>query len=313
MTDIKQSVPLISIVSPVYKAEGIVNELIKRLEKSLENITDNYEIILIDDGSPDNAWSKIVENCKKNSRVKGIKLSRNFGQHHAITAGLDYSKGNWIVVMDCDLQDRPEEIPNLYNKAIEGYDLVFARRARRKDNFNKKLYSFIFYRFFSYLSDVQQDNTRGNFGIYSRKVIDSMNKLREPMRAFLPMAQWVGFKSTAVDVYHDNRFEGKTSYNWPKLINLALNISLAYSDKPLRLVINMGLVLSASAVLFSIYIISKYLRGEVHSTGYTSLIVSIWFLTGLIIFTLGIIALYIGKIFDSVKNRPLYLIDKITE
>ncbi len=304
---------LISVVSPVYMAEGIVDELVNRLIKNLEKITLAFEIILVDDGSPDNAWKKIVENNKKDSRVKGVKLSRNFGQHHAITAGLDKVSAEWTIVMDCDLQDRPEEIPNLYNKAVQGYDLVFAKRAHRQDNFNKKISSFLFYKIYSYLSGIKQDNTISNFGIYNRKVIKAINQIREPMRAFSPMARWVGFRTAAIEVYHDKRFEGTSSYNWYKLINLAVNISIAYSDKPLKIVTNLGLYISSASVIYICYVLLRYFTGTQHFSGYTSLIVSIWFLSGLIIFTLGILGLYIGKTFEVVKGRPLYFIDETTK
>ena len=137
----KTTRPLISIVSPVYRAESIVEELVRRLTESLSSITDQFEIILVNDSSPDNSWQKILEVAKKDSRVKGVNLSRNFGQHYAISAGLSLTKGEWVVVMDCDLQDVPEEIPNLYNKAVDGYDIVFAQRMYRIDNFFKKLSS----------------------------------------------------------------------------------------------------------------------------------------------------------------------------
>ena len=309
MLENRNNVPLISVVSPVYNAEGIVDELIVRLINSLEQIAPDFEIILVDDGSPDNGWEKIVENTVKDKRVKGIKLSRNFGQHHAITAGLDSIKGDWVVVMDCDLQDRPEEIINLYRKAQEGYDLVFARRANIKDDFNKKFSAFLFYKFYSYLSGIEQDSTISNFGIYDKKVIRAINQIREPLRAFSPMARWVGFKSTGIDVFHDRRFEGKSSYNWYKLINLAINISVAYSDKPLRIVINTGITISVISVFFVGYFIVHYFSGGNFSLVY-GLFVSIWFLSGLTIFTLGIVGLYIGKTFDVVKNRPLYFIDE---
>jgi glycosyltransferase involved in cell wall biosynthesis len=302
--------PVISVVSPVYKAEKIVDELVLRLIASLEKITPNFEIILVEDGGIDNSWKKIVENCAKDHRVKGIKLSRNFGQHHAITAGLDNVRGEWTVVMDCDLQDRPEEIPNLYTKAQEGYDLIFARRARRQDNFNKKFYAFLFYKTYNFLSGVKHDSSISNFGIYSRKVVNALNQIREPMRAFSAMTSWVGFKSSVIDVYHDKRFEGKSAYTWFTLINLALNISIAYSDKPLKIVTNLGLVISASSVFYVAYILYQFFKGAEFYTGYTSLIISIWFLSGLIIFTLGVVGLYVGKTFDVVKNRPLYLIDE---
>ncbi|MCG9879099.1 MAG: glycosyltransferase family 2 protein [Bacteroidia bacterium] len=302
----------ISIVIPVYRAEQIIDDLVSRLMGALKPMQVPFEIILVEDGGPDKSWDKIVYHAAKHSEIRGILLSRNFGQHHAITAGLDVSKGNWVVVMDCDLQDQPEEIAKLYNKAQEGYDIVFARRAQRQDSFVKRMSSKIFYGVFAYLSGIPQDNSIANFGIYSRKVINVINSMREPMRAFAPMARWVGFNRTAIDVEHAERFAGESSYNWSRLFNLALDFAMAYSDKPLKLTVKLGIGISILSVLYTIYNIVLYNMGVITLTGYTSLIVSIWFLSGLIIFTLGIIGLYIGKMFEGIKNRPLYIIDKTT-
>ena len=182
--------------------------------------------------------------CNRDKRIKGIKLSRNFGQHHAITAGLDACTGQWIIVMDCDLQDRPEEIPNLYKAVINGYDIVYAKRTSRKDSLFKKLTSEIFHYIFSYLSGVKQDKSIANFGIYNRCVIDSIKSMREPMRAFGPMVKWVGFKNTSIEVEHGQRYAGKSSYNLKKLFDLALEIAIAYSDKPLKITIKLGIFIS---------------------------------------------------------------------
>ena len=300
----------ISVVSPVYKAELIIDELVKRLDTELSKITDNYEIVLVEDKSPDLSWDKILENCNKNHRIKGLKLSKNFGQHHAITAGLDYCKGDWVIVMDCDLQDRPEEILSLYNKAQQGFDIVFARRVNRQDGFLKRMSSKFFYKAFFYLSGIEHDSSIANFGIYSRKVINAICTMREPMRGFAPMAKWVGFKNTFIDVKHGERFEGKSSYNWSKLIKLALDIIISYSDKPLKLVIKAGMTISFFSLIYIIYSLISYFAGRITITGFTSLIVSIWFLSGLILFTLGIIGMYIVRTFDGIKNRPIYIIDE---
>jgi len=302
---------LISVVSPVYKAELIVDELVRRLTTELKKITDSYEIILVEDCGPDNAWEKIEENCAKDDHVTGIKLSRNFGQHHAITAGLDHCSGEWVVVMDCDLQDRPEEIINLLNKAKEGYDIVYARRAQRQDNFFKKRASKLYGRIFFWLSGMKIDKTIANFGIYNRKVIKSIYKLREPMRDFGPMIRWVGFKDTSIDVVHASRFEGKSSYSFAKLTSLALSTILAYSDKPLKLTVKLGTTISFFAFLFAFYNLYEYFTGKIGQPGYTTLILSVWILGGMIIFIIGIVGLYISKIFESVKNRPLYVIEKL--
>lgn len=304
--------PLFSIISPVYRAENIIPELVKRITNSMEKITDDFEIILVEDGGPDNSWHAIENQLKVNSKVKGVKLSRNFGQHNAITAGLDIAKGDWIVVMDCDLQDQPEEIEKLYNKAKEGFDIVYARRKIRQDSFFKKLSSTLFYKVYSYLSGFDHDGSIANFGIYSRGVVDAIKNIREPYRAFLPMVKWVGFRSTAIDVTHAARFEGESTYNLYKLLKLALNVCLAYSQKPLKMAIITGFFISSISFIVGIYFLISYLYGNILVSGFTSLIVSIWFLSGLILIFLGIIGLYIAKIFEGVKSRPLYIIEKIS-
>ncbi len=302
----------ISIVSPVYRAEKILPELVSRIKKNLEKITDNYEIILIEDCGPDNSWEKIEELAKIHPEIIGLKLSRNFGQHYAITAGLDHAKGEWVVVMDCDLQDQPEEIEKLLSKAKEGYDIVLARRYARQDGFFKKLFSKLFYRTLGYLTGSEQDETVANFGIYNRKVIKSIVSMRESIRFFPTMVKWVGYKSTKLNIEHSTREEGKSSYNFFRLMNLAMDIILAFSDKPLRMVVKTGLIIAGLSVVFSIYTLVQWYYGMIIEIGYTSLIVSIWLLSGIIISTLGIVGLYVGKTFEGVKNRPIYIIDKTT-
>ncbi|WP_250629995.1 glycosyltransferase family 2 protein [Rhodoflexus caldus] len=301
--------PLISIVSPVYKAEKIVDLLVRRVSSEVSKITTSYEIILVEDGSPDASWEAIEQNCLQDKRVKGIKLSRNFGQHYAITAGLDHAQGEWIVVMDCDLQDRPEEIINLYQKALGGYDIVLARRHERQDNFLKRFFSWSFYQVLSYLTGTKHDPAVANFGIYHRKVIQAVCQMRESIRVFPIMVRWTGFKTAKLDVIHSEREIGKTTYNFKRLLNLALDIMLAYSDKPIRLTIKLGLTISIIAFLFALFLLFEYVSGIITVPGYTSIIISIWFLSGLIIMTLGIVGLYVGKIFEGVRNRPIYIIN----
>ncbi|NOR87169.1 MAG: glycosyltransferase [Bacteroidales bacterium] len=301
----------ISIVSPVYSAEKIIPLLVERIESSIQKITDDYEIILVEDCGPDNSWEAINKIASKNKKVVGIKLSRNFGQHYAITAGLDIAKGDWIVVMDCDLQDQPEEIENLYLKAKEGFDVVLASRYNRNDNYFKKLFSKVFYGILGYLTGSEQDATIANFGIYNKSVIRAITSMRESIRYFPTMVKWVGFKTTKVNVQHDVRYEGKSTYNFKRLMNLALDIILAYSDKPIRLLIKSGFFISFIAVVMAFIYLFKWIKGEVIVIGYTSLIISIWLLSGIIISTLGVVGLYVGKIFEGVKKRPIYVINKI--
>ena len=300
----------IAVVVPVYRAEKIVDELCSRLIFNLSQITDSFEIILVDDCSPDNSWIKIKENSFKDKRIKGYLLSRNFGQHHAITAGLDKSNGDWTIVMDCDLQDNPEEIINLYKKAQEGFDIVLAARKTRKDGFIKKITSKFFYLILSILSGLKFNGEIANFGIYSSKVIQEVKSIREPFRFFISSIKWVGFNTTSIEVVHDFRFEGKSSYNYKKLFSMAFNIIISYSNKPLKILIYLGITLSMGALFFISYYIYLKLTGVITEPGYTSLISSIWLLSGIIIASMGVLGIYISKIYDGIKNRPIYIISQ---
>lgn len=303
----------LSIVSPVYRAELVLDELVERIAKSVPSAFNSYEIILVDDFSPDRSWQKIIEISSKNSNVRGFKLSRNFGQHYAITAGLNQVSGDYVVVLDCDLQDQPEEIEKLFNESQKGFDIVLARRYERKDSLYKKTVSKLFYKLLSYLTGTKQDPTVANFGIYSKQVIDEVIKLEEKIKYFPTMVKWVGFSTAYVNVEHASRSEGKSNYNLKKLLNLALDIILAYSDKPLRLIIKFGLSIALTSFLMVIYVLFEKFTGKVSVSGYASLIISIWFLSGCILTTLGVVGLYIGKIFEGVKNRPSYIIEKATD
>jgi len=297
----------ISIVSPVYQAEKIIAELVRQLHENLKTITEDYEIILVNDASTDNSWEAVIGECTKDTRVKGINLSRNFGQHYAITAGLHYAKGEWIIVMDCDLQDRPDEIPNLYRKAQEGWDIVYARRTARRDKFTKRLFSKLFYAVFTYLSGIKTHNN-GNFGIYHSRVIAEYNRMKEYARSFGTLIQYLGFKSCEINVRHGERFEGKSSYNLAKMIRLAADVILSSSDKPLKLSIQFGLIVSVLSFLLALYNIFARLTGIIQLGGFTTTVFSIWFVGGIILFVLGIVGLYIERIFTQVKGRQLFIV-----
>ncbi|MDR3057775.1 MAG: glycosyltransferase family 2 protein [Dysgonomonas sp.] len=299
--------PHISVVSPVYRAEKIVAELASQLHENLQKITSDYEIILVNDASPDNSWIAIVAECSKDDRVKGINLSRNFGQHYAITAGLSFTQGEWVVVMDCDLQDRPDEVPNLYREAQKGYDIVYARRTQRQDKFMKKMSSKIFNATLAYLSGIKQDNV-ANFGIYHSKVIGEYNKMKEYARSFGSLIRYLGFKTSIIDVKHAERFEGGTSYTLAKLLRLTTDIILSTSNKPLKLTVKFGFIVSLLSFLLALYNIFAKMTGIIEVAGFTTTIFSIWFVGGLILFVLGIVGLYIGKIFDQVKERQLFVV-----
>lgn len=298
----------ISVVIPMYGCRGAIPQLHERLVKSLEKITNEFEIIMVNDKCPQNSWEEIEKICKVDKRVVGINLSRNFGQIRAITAGLDNAKGNWIVVMDCDLQDRPEEIINLYNKAQEGYDVVFARRVNRQDKIVKKLLSRTFYKIYGYFTDGNIDNTLSNFSISKRIVMENYCKMREQNRAFTMFVKWLGFNQTAIDVEHNDRAEGESSYNLKRRFKMAFDIITSQSNKPLRLSVSIGAIMAIASFLFAIYRIIYYIITGVSITGWTSIIVSIYLVGGLLLMNLGIMGIYIGNIFNEAKDRPLYII-----
>lgn len=302
---------MLSIVSPVYKAEKIIPLLVERIENSVNKITADYEIILVEDGGPDRSWGVIESLANANPKIKGIKLSRNFGQHPAIMAGLSQAKGEWIVVMDCDLQDQPEEIEKLYAKALEGFDIVLAKRKDRKDSFLKKMTSVFFSKIYGYFTDTEYDNEVANFGIYHKKVIQSILEIPDAIKFFPLFVKFVGYNSTSIIVEHAERAEGNTSYSFAKLLSLAFNTIISFSNKPLKLFVKFGLTISVLSFIVGMYNIYLALTNQIEVLGYSSIIVSIWFLSGVIITTIGVTGIYVGKIFDQTKGRQVFIIDKI--
>ncbi|MGE0560788.1 MAG: glycosyltransferase family 2 protein [Flavobacteriales bacterium] len=300
----------ISIVSPVYRAENLVDKLVDRIVASVSQITDSFEIILVEDCGPDNSWQKIVENGKKNPKVKGIKLSRNYGQQHAIQAGLDASKGEYVITMDCDLQDKPEEIIKLYNKAKEGYEIVCASRQNRQDDFLKKILSRIFYSTLGYLTETKQDRTVANFVCYHRKAVDALALVKDHNRYYPMLQQLIGFNYTKVEIEHAEREDGKSSYSFKKRLRLAMDTILTFSDKPLRLSVKFGVLLSIVSILAAIFMVILYIFSNVIVPGWSSILLLLSFLSGTIISVLGMVGLYVGRTFESVKQRPTYIINE---
>lgn len=300
--------PDISIVSPVYCCADCLRALCERIDAAVATTGASYEIVLVDDASPDAAWPLMRELAAADPRIKAIALSRNFGQHCAIAAGLEQTRGRWVVVMDCDLQDRPEEIAALYAKAREGYDVVFAEREVRQDGWFKRTSSRAFIALLNWLSGADYDYRTANFGIYSRAVIDAVRSMGDRARFFPVMVRWTGFKRTSIPVRHDARGNGGSSYTLRKLLKLALDIMLSYSDKPLRLVATTGIVISLVAIAMTAFSLYRYLHGDVTVAGYTSLIASMWLLAGVLLFCMGIIGLYVGRVFEAVKSRPMFIV-----
>ena len=300
----------ISVVIPVYGCRAALPELHRRLCDSLKKITDEFEIILVDDFCPQNSWEEIQKICKQDSRVVGMHMSRNFGQIRAITAGLDKSKGDWVVVMDCDLQDNPEAIVDLYQKAQEGYDVVFARRKGRKDSAVTKFLSKCFYKVYDYFTDGNFDNAICNFSISKRIVIDNYCRMREQNRAYTLFIKWLGFKQTAIDIDADERFEGKSSYNLHRKMKMAFEVITSQSNKPLMFSVKAGFVIALISLLYIIVLVlRKLIIGNI-SIGWTSMIASIYLVGGILLCAIGVVGIYVGNIFNETKRRPLYIIEQ---
>jgi dolichol-phosphate mannosyltransferase len=298
----------LSVIIPVYDCETCLNELCHRLQTTLSRLKVPYEILLVNDGSHDLSWETVSRLSAHDRHIKGIRLSRNFGQHHAITAGTDLAAGAWVVVMDCDLQDKPEEIPRLYAKAKSGFDIVFTNRMHRKDPPLKKIFSVLYNRIFEFLTGMKSAASTDNFSIVSRKVILSLRELKEQNRSYVQSLRWVGFKETSVPVEHGERYRGSSAYSFSKAFAYALTSIVAYSDKPLLLSVQVGFFTSLISLIIGIVMILRYYYLKVPIMGYTSLIVTVTFSTGLMIGDLGILGLYIGRIFNETKKRPLYII-----
>lgn len=297
-----------SVVIPVYGCKAAIPELYKRLTETLTKIASTYEIIMVDDCCPQNSWEEIVKLCNKDIHVVGIHLSRNFGQIRAITAGLDKSKGDWVVVMDCDLQDRPESIIDLYNKACEGYDVVFTKRKGRKDSALTKFMSRCFYKVYNYFTDGDYDPAICNFSIVRRKVIDYYCQMREQNRAYTMFIKWLGFRQTEIQLREDERYEGKSSYSFRRKMNLALEVITSQSNKPLLLAIRFGFFISMVSLIYIIYLLIRALVVGDVLIGWTTIVASIYLMGGIILAAIGIVGIYTGNIFNESKKRPIYII-----
>jgi glycosyltransferase involved in cell wall biosynthesis len=301
---------LLSIVSPVYGAEDVVDELVKRVCDEASKITGDFEVILVEDRGPDGSWERILANCKVEARVRGIRLSRNFGQHAAITAGLDCARGRHVIVMDCDLQDDPAYIPALYAKAQEGFDIVYTKKRSRAHSWSKNITAQVYNRMFNYLVEnkiYHMDGTMGAYSILSRKVVLAFRTFNDHHRHYLLVLRWLGFNHATLEIEHRSRYAGKSSYDFRRLLQHALNGVTSQSDKLLRLFITLGFLVSMLSFLSMVVVIVLYF---IHGfmSGWASTIVVMLMSTGMILTGIGILGVYLGKTFEQTKNRPKYLI-----
>ena len=301
---------MISIVSPVYRAAKILPVLVQEIEAVMRKMGQDFEIILVDDRSPDDSWDVMKELSLVHKNLYIYRLSRNFGQHATIMAGLSKTNGEWVVVMDCDMQDQPKEIEKLYLKAMEGYDIVQASRFSRKDTFSKKISSSIFHLTFNFFAGIAKGKDITNYGIYKRKVIQSVLSINDNIKSFPLFVNWVGYNSVQIPVEHASRIEGASSYNFRKLFSLASNVIISFSDKPLKIFGLVGVFITAMSFIIFIFFFISFLVGAITEPGFASLILSIWFVGGITITSISIAGLYISKTFNQVKGRPIYLIDE---
>lgn len=305
--------PLLSVVIPVYMAEKILPALCERLDAALGRITPDHEIILVCDGSPDRSWQVMQELVSRYPRLTVVKLSRNFGQHYATTAGLDLARGQWTVVMDCDLQDQPEEIERMLELTRQGFDIVVARRLKRQHKWWKRQSSWLFSKVFGILSGIRLDSSVGSFRIMSRSVVDGLCSMRESYRMFAGLVEWLGFRTGYLEVQHAARFEGESSYNLRRLMKMALDGMISFSNRPLYISVGLGVVLSLLSAVYGAFLIGRYIvdPGRYTVEGWLSTITATTFLGGLILLNQGVLGIYLGRLYNQAKARPLYVVDKV--
>lgn len=298
----------LSVVIPTYRAENTLAELYESLTMHLKKIDIVYEIVFVEDCGGDRSWELICQLAAADPKVKGIQLARNYGEHYAITAGMDNARGDAVVVMACDMQDDPSGLPAMYRQLLAGHDLVYALRVGLKYKWTKILLSKIFYFVLNLLSDSPFDGRASNYVMLSPLAVKYFRQYRERLRTFRGILTRMGLKGASVEVPHQSRAEGESSYGFRKALKLALNHILAYSDKPFEYVLSAGLFVALFAFVYGSYLLARALIFGYSVPGWGTLVVSIFFLGGTIIFTLGFIGLYVKKSFEEVMARPIYYI-----
>jgi dolichol-phosphate mannosyltransferase len=302
--------PRISAVIPVFRCTPCLLPLRDRLSKVLEELVDDdYEIIFVDDRGGQGSWEAITELAHDDRHVRGLRLSRNFGQHAAITAGLAAARGDWAVVLDCDLQDPPEEIPRLWAKAAEGYDIVYGRRESKPHSWYRRTSAKLYFKAMNVFTGANMEGEFGTFSLISRSVIDGFLRFRDQDRHYLFILRWLGFDWAAVNYVPSVRHAGESSYSLSRLIKHALNGVFFQTTVLLRWIVYFGFGMAALGVLFAIYFTVARVTGSAYP-GWTSIAVIMLLGCGFIIISTGITGLYIGKVFEQVRDRPLYLVDR---
>jgi dolichol-phosphate mannosyltransferase len=305
--------PKYSLIIPIYNEEETISELYRRVSAVMERLDDSVELILINDGSRDNSLVMIRDLQQKDSRVCYLSLARNFGHQIAVTAGLNFVRGQVIIVLDADLQDPPELIPDMIEKWRQGYQVVYAQRTKRhRESWFKRLTAYTFYRLLKSLADVDIPTDTGDFCLMDRQVVDLLNAMPERNRYIRGLRSWVGFRQTAIAFERDPRFAGEVKYTFRKSFSLALNSLVSFSKVPLRLSTYLGLLSAALALLmFFLVLYWRLSQPQSYLTGSAAIIMAIFFLGSVQLVCIGILGEYIGRIYEEVKGRPLYTLAEV--
>jgi dolichol-phosphate mannosyltransferase len=301
----------LSVAIPIHNEESVLPELLRRLRGVLDGVAGGpHEIVFVDDGSTDRTFEMLAEATKEDARIAVISLSRNFGHQAAITAGLDHVTGDAAVVMDGDLQDVPEVIPRFVEKFQQGYDVVYAQRVRRKEPLALRICYFVFYRMMATLSDIRLPLDSGDFGLMSRRVIEEVRKMPEHHRYLRGMRSWVGFRQAGIEVERAERHSGKSKYSVMRLMKLAFDGIFAFSIVPIRAAALFGALVMFLTSIYVIYAIYAKFVLQKSPQGFTALLVAVTFFSGTVLFFLGVIGEYVGRIYEETKARPQYIIGR---
>ncbi|MGD8455066.1 MAG: glycosyltransferase family 2 protein [Anaerolineales bacterium] len=301
--------PTISIVAPVYNESDSLLELYKRISKVMESSDETWELLIIDDGSSDGSTQMILEMADRDERVRPVIFSRNFGQQSAVAAGLDFSRGDAVVIIDADLQDPPELILKLIERWQRGYEVVYAQRTGREgESFFKKVTASLFYRIINRVTDINIPLDTGFFRLLDRRVVEVLKTMREHHRFFRAMSIWVGFSQSAVEYKRDSRYAGETKYPLRKMIKLAVTAITGFSFWPLQVSMYLGFISSGISILAIPVIIGMRLSGSAEFVGQATTLIAVLFLGGVQLISLGILGEYIGRLYDEARGRPLYVV-----
>lgn len=303
----------LSVAIPLHNEEVVISELLARLDKTLNSIEGGpHEIVLVDDGSTDSTVAMLEEAARRDPRLVVLVLSRNFGHQATLTAALDHVSGDAVVMMDADLQDRPEVIPLFVEKFRQGYDVVYARRVSRKEPFWLRASYKAFYRILGTVADMKIPMDAGDFGLVSRRVVHELRRLREHHRYLRGLRSWVGFRQIGIEVERDARFAGETKYSLLRLLRLAFDGIFSFSTLPIRAAGLVGLVAVIVSFVYAVY--SLYVKFVLHISpqGFTAIVILVTFLSGVQLTFLGVIGEYIGRVYEETKTRPVYIVDHVT-